>query len=132
MLTDPDQFNDILEGVRAVCAEFPDDYHRKIDHERAYPEAFVAALTKTCWIATLIPEEYGGLVVHGPLQAKLMAHMVAEIHGQAPTRFSFRGKTPISHDAPLMLHATDDDDELYLWTAREDGLVTMQAKAGWS
>ena len=118
MLTDPDQFNDIREGVRAVCAEFPDEYHRKIDHDRAYPEAFVAALTKTGWIAALIPEEYAGLVVHGPLQAKLMAHMAAEIHGQAPTRFSFRGKTPIFDDATLMLHATDDDDGLYLWTAR--------------
>ena len=60
MLTDPDQFNDIREGVRAVCAEFPDEYHRKIDHDRAYPEAFVAALTKAGWMAALIPEEYGG------------------------------------------------------------------------
>ena len=51
MLTDPDQFNDIREGVRAVCAEFPDEYHRKIDHERTYPEAFVAALTKAGWMA---------------------------------------------------------------------------------
>ena len=60
MLTDPDQFNDIREGVRAVCAEFLDEYHRKIDHDRAYPEAFVAALTKAGWMAALIPEEYGG------------------------------------------------------------------------
>ena len=60
MLTDPDQFNDIREGVRAVCAEFPDEYHRKIDHDRAYPEEFVAALTKAGWMAALIPEEYGG------------------------------------------------------------------------
>ena len=56
MLTDPDQFNDIREGVRAVCAEFPDEYHRKIDHDRTYPEAFVAALTKAGWMAALIPE----------------------------------------------------------------------------
>ena len=60
MLTDPDQFNDIREGVRAVCAEFPDEYHWKIDHDRAYPEAFVAALTKAGWMAALIPEKYGG------------------------------------------------------------------------
>ena len=60
MLTDPDQFNDIREGVRAVCAEFPDEYHRKIDHDRAYPEEFVAALTKAGWMAALIPEEFGG------------------------------------------------------------------------
>ena len=55
-----DEFGDIREGVRAVCAEFPDEYHRKIDHDRTYPEAFVAALTKAGWMAALIPEEYGG------------------------------------------------------------------------
>ncbi len=60
MLTNPDDFNDIREGVRAVCAAFPDEYHRKIDHDRAYPEEFVAALTKAGWMAALIPEEYGG------------------------------------------------------------------------
>ena len=57
---DVDQFNDIREGVRSVCAEFSDEYHRKIDHDRAYPEAFVNALTKAGWMAALIPEEYGG------------------------------------------------------------------------
>ena len=77
-------------------------------------------------------EGYGGLVVHGPLQATLMAHMAADIHGQAPTRFSFRGRSPIFDDAPFMLHATEDDDGLSLWTAREGGPVAMQAKAGWS
>ena len=49
MLTDEDEFNNIREEVRAVCAEFPDKNHRKIDYYRAYPEAFVAALTKTGW-----------------------------------------------------------------------------------
>ncbi len=51
MLTNPDQFNDISEGVRAVCAEFPDEYHQKIGHDRAYPKAFVTALTKAGWMA---------------------------------------------------------------------------------
>ena len=55
MLTEPDPFNDIREGVRAVCAEFSDEYHRKINSDRAYPEAFVAALTKADWMAALIP-----------------------------------------------------------------------------
>ena len=55
-----DEFGDIRDGVRAVCADFPDEYHRKVDHDRAYPEAFVDALTKAGWMAALIPEEYGG------------------------------------------------------------------------
>jgi hypothetical protein len=32
--------------VRALCAEFPGEYWRKVDRERAYPTEFVQALTK--------------------------------------------------------------------------------------
>jgi len=55
-----DRHQDIREAVRALCAEFPAEYHRKIDEERGYPEAFVEALTKAGWLAALIPEDYGG------------------------------------------------------------------------
>jgi acyl-CoA dehydrogenase len=55
-----DEFQDIREAVRALCADFPDEYHRKVDQERTYPEAFVDALTRAGWMAALIPEEYGG------------------------------------------------------------------------
>jgi len=51
---------DIRDGVRDLCRQFPDEYHRQVDAERAYPEAFVDALTKAGWMAALIPQEYGG------------------------------------------------------------------------
>jgi acyl-CoA dehydrogenase len=53
-------YQDIREAVRALCAEFPAEYFRKIDEARAYPEEFVTALTQAGWLAALIPEEYGG------------------------------------------------------------------------
>ena len=56
----PDKYQDIRDAVRALCAEFPDEYHRKIDQQRAYPEAFVDALTQAGWLAALVPTEYGG------------------------------------------------------------------------
>ncbi|MBY6116047.1 acyl-CoA/acyl-ACP dehydrogenase [Mameliella alba] len=56
----PDSYQDIRDGIRALCAQFPDSYHREVDADRAYPEAFVDALTKEGWMAALIPEEYGG------------------------------------------------------------------------
>jgi acyl-CoA dehydrogenase len=56
----PEGYEEIRSGVRALCAEFPDEYFRKIDAERAYPVDFVAALTKAGWLAALIPSEYGG------------------------------------------------------------------------
>ena len=55
-----DDYQDIRDGVQALCAQFPPEYHRKVDEEKAYPEAFVDALTKEGWMAALIPEEYGG------------------------------------------------------------------------
>lgn len=53
-------YEDIRDAVRALCAEFPAEYHRKVDQERRYPEEFVDALTQNGWMAALIPEEYGG------------------------------------------------------------------------
>jgi len=58
--TPADPYQDIRDAVRALCAEFPDEYHRKIDAQRGYPEAFVDALTKAGWLAAMIPSEYGG------------------------------------------------------------------------
>jgi len=46
--------------IRRVCKEFPDGYWREVDHDKAYPEAFVRKLSELGWLAALIPEEYGG------------------------------------------------------------------------
>jgi len=58
--TATDQYQEIRDAVRALCAEFPDEYHRRIDAQRGYPEAFVDALTKAGWLAAMIPHDYGG------------------------------------------------------------------------
>ena len=55
-----DPHHAIRDAVRSLCADFPDAYHRRIDEQRAYPEAFVDALTRAGWLAALIPQEYGG------------------------------------------------------------------------
>ncbi|WP_322055097.1 acyl-CoA dehydrogenase family protein [Paraburkholderia bannensis] len=55
-----DQYQDIRDAVRDLCSQFPDEYFRKIDETRGYPEAFVDALTQAGWLAALIPQEYGG------------------------------------------------------------------------
>jgi acyl-CoA dehydrogenase len=55
-----DQFQELRSALRELCAQFPAEYFRRIDEQRAYPEEFVEALTKAGWLAALIPEEYGG------------------------------------------------------------------------
>jgi len=56
----PDQYQELRDAVRSLCAQFPGEYFRKIDEARGYPEDFVTALTKAGWLAALIPQEYGG------------------------------------------------------------------------
>ena len=60
MTTHAEKYQDIREGVRSLCAQFPDEYFRKIDEVRGYPEEFVNALTEAGWLAALIPQEFGG------------------------------------------------------------------------
>ncbi|MGZ5047262.1 MAG: acyl-CoA dehydrogenase family protein [Usitatibacter sp.] len=55
-----ERFPEIREGVRALCADFPNSYFREVDARRGYPEEFVAALTRAGWLAALIPQEFGG------------------------------------------------------------------------
>ncbi len=71
-----DDIAPIREAVRALCAEFPGEYWRKLDRERAYPAEFVAALTKAGFLAALIPEEYGG----SGLNMIAAAAIMEEIH----------------------------------------------------
>lgn len=52
---------DIREAVAKLCENFPGEYWRKLDEERAYPSAFVEELTAQGYLSALIPEEYGGI-----------------------------------------------------------------------
>ena len=60
MQDQPDAYQEIREAVRSLCATYPDTYFRDLDEQRAYPEAFVKALTDAGWLAAMIPAEYGG------------------------------------------------------------------------
>ena len=55
-----EDYRDIRDAVRKLCERFPGKYWRKLDAEHAYPADFVNALTEAGYLATLIPEEFGG------------------------------------------------------------------------
>src|SRR5918994_2832508 len=55
-----DNHPELRDAVRQLCTQFDSAYWQKIDEQRAYPEAFVEALTKAGWMSALIPEEFGG------------------------------------------------------------------------
>ena len=71
-----DEYADIRESVRALCAKFPGQYWRALDRERGYPTEFVGALTAAGYLAALIPEEFGG----SGLTISAAAAIVEEIH----------------------------------------------------
>src|SRR4029079_12507971 len=75
-MSDHAELEPIREAVRALCAEFPGEYWRKVDRERAYPAEFVEALTKAGFLAALIPEEYGG----SGLSLRAAAAIMEEVH----------------------------------------------------
>ena len=60
MIATDNRFPDIRDAVRDLCAQFPNEYFRKVDEARGYPAEFVDALTQAGWMAALIPQEYGG------------------------------------------------------------------------
>ena len=60
MMNEADEYQEIRDAVRQLCRQFPDEYFRKVDEARAYPEQFVDALMQAGWLAAMIPEEYGG------------------------------------------------------------------------
>jgi acyl-CoA dehydrogenase len=71
-----ESYPDIRAGVRALCANFPGEYWRALDRERAYPTEFVRALTDAGYLAALIPEEYGG----SGLPISAAAAILEEVH----------------------------------------------------
>lgn len=58
-----EDYPEIREQVRALCANFPGVYWQDLDDqppESSYPTEFIEALTEAGYLAALIPEEYGG------------------------------------------------------------------------
>ncbi len=73
---DFNDFSDIRESVRRVCAKFPGEYWRGLEEKEAYPSEFVTAMTEAGFLAALIPEEYGGSGL--PLRAASV--ILEEVH----------------------------------------------------
>ena len=59
-MTEDEDYPEIRDAVRRLCADFPGEYWRALDRTMSYPTAFVTALAESGFLAALIPEEYGG------------------------------------------------------------------------
>jgi 3-methylfumaryl-CoA hydratase len=76
-------------------------------------------------------EGYKGLVVHGPLQATLLAHFATKFAGSQPSYLSYRATSPLIAGKPMELRAAKTEDGLACCVCDADGGMTMEAKATW-
>ena len=106
--THSDQYQDIRDAIRDLCKQFPDEYFRKLDQARGYPEEFVNALTQAGWMAALIPQEYGGSGL-GLTEASVI---MEEINRSGGNSGACHGQ--LYNMGTLLRHGSTEQKNLYL------------------
>ena len=110
-LEKPELHQQLKSAVAELCRSFPDVYWRELDAKRAYPEAFVQALTKAGYMATLIPEEYGGAGM-GVTEAAII---LEEIHRSGSNAAACHAQmyimgTLLRHGSPAGMNSTTSSE----------------------
>ncbi len=103
-----DDYPEIRESIRKICAGFPGEYWRKLEAETAYPKAFVAALTEAGYLGALIPEAYGGSGM--PLRAATV--ILEEIHASGCNAGACHAQMYIM--GTLLRHGNEAQKQQYL------------------
>jgi acyl-CoA dehydrogenase len=111
---------ELRSAVSELCRSFPDVYWRELDSRRAYPEEFVQALTKAGYMATLIPEEYGGAGM-GVSEA---ATILEEIHRSGGNAAACHAQMYVM--GTLLRHGSEAQKKTYL-PALAQGELRLQA-----
>ncbi|MEI6114949.1 MAG: acyl-CoA dehydrogenase family protein [Burkholderiales bacterium] len=101
-------YQDIRDAIRDLCKQFPDEYFRKVDEVRGYPEDFVNALTHAGWLAALIPQEYGGSGL-GLTEASVI---MEEINRNGGNSGACHGQ--MYNMGTLLRHGSEAQKQLYL------------------
>ena len=113
-------FPDIRDAVRRLCADFPGEYWRELDRERAYPTAFVTALTQGGFLSVLIPEAYGG----SGLGLQAATAILEEVHRSGGNGGACHAQMYVM--GTLLKHGSDEQKRRYLPQVA-DGRLRLQA-----
>lgn len=100
---------DLVDGVTAVCRNFPDEYWAKHDAESTYPREFVDAMASGGWLGLTIPEAYGGGglgYVAGASILRAIAGSGAGLNGCIPVHMSMFAAAPIVEHGSESLKTT--------------------------
>jgi alkylation response protein AidB-like acyl-CoA dehydrogenase len=115
-----DPHTEIREEVAKLCARFPGEYWRALDRERAYPTAFVTALTEAGYLGALIPEEFGGAGL--PLSAA--AAILETIHAEGCNAAACHAQMYIM--GTILRHGNEEQKRQYL-PGIANGSLRLQA-----
>ena len=107
-MTESDDIVEIRRAVAALCAEFPGEYWRAKDRDKAYPSEFVEALTRSGFLAALIPETYGG----SGLKLDAAAVIMEEIQAAGCNGASAHAQMYIMNT--LLRHGSEEQKRAYL------------------
>src|SRR5215471_15874696 len=116
----PDEYAAIRDGVRELCAAYPDAYWRALDQDHSYPTQFVRALTDAGWLALLIPPEYGGAGL-GITEASIVLEEINHCGGNAATAHA-----QMYIMGTLLRHGSEQQKQRYL-PPIASGEVRLQA-----
>ena len=103
-----EDYPELRDSVRRICARYPGSYWRDLEDQSAYPTSFVAELTAAGFLAALIPEEYGGSGL--PLRA--VAVILEEIN--AAGCVASQGHAQMYIMGTLLRHGSEDQKRRYL------------------
>jgi acyl-CoA dehydrogenase len=88
----------IREGIRRVCADFPDEYWAEKDAAHEFPWDFYEAMAAGGWVGIAIPEEFGG-GGQGITEASIMLEEIAAsgaaMNGCSAVHLSVFGMEPV-------------------------------------
>jgi acyl-CoA dehydrogenase len=92
------QYDDIREGIRRLCADYPDTYWRDRDAAHEFPWDFANALAEHGWVGIALPEQYGG-GGHGITEASIVLEEIAAsgaaMNGCSAVHTSIFGMNPV-------------------------------------
>ena len=115
-----EDYAEIRDGVRKVCADYPLVYWREKDEISEYPYEFVDAMTKAGYLGALIPEEYGGAGL--PIRAGSV--ILEEIHASGCSAAACHAQMYIM--GTVLRHGSDAQKRAYL-PGIASGEIRLQA-----
>ena len=101
-------YPELRDAVQRICAQFPGSYWRALEDDSSYPTEFIEVLTKAGFLASLIPEEYGG----SGLPIRAAAVILEEINASGCV--ASQGHAQMYIMGTLLRHGSDAQKNHYL------------------